>query len=120
MKKLIIAVLVAVLLVGCGSAAAVEDFDFQSEIDAVEQHTLDFSTGDGDIEEFRMVIADFNAELDDVYSDDEDVMKYVELQRKANDLRLEGFEDMDYDKINESTGYQAEALQIYREIKDVN
>ncbi len=118
MKKMFISLLVvgAILMTGCAGGS----IDFQNEINAVERHTIEFATGGGDISEFRKDIEDFNEKIDRVQSDNEKVIKFTQLQRKANEIRLEGFEDMDYDKINESTAYQAEALKLYNEIKDAN
>ena len=119
MKRILITVLVALLLVGCGQTVS-ENINFDAELKTLEQQTLSFATGTGDIKYFRGVIEDFNDKLSKIDSDDNRVMEYVELQRKANDLRLEGFSKMDSDKINASTAYQAEALEIYYEIKDAN
>lgn len=115
MKRLIcVLMVVSLLMVGCGSVK----LDFDNDIENVRQHTIAFATGGGDITDFSEDIADFNAKLDEVNTKDERINAFIEAQRKANELRLEGFRDMDYDKINESTGYQARALEIYYDIKD--
>lgn len=121
MKKLIIALLVvSVFLSGCLANTATEVLEFDNDIENVRQHTISFATGGGDFEKFSEEIKEFNGKLDKIRSKDEKVNAFIEAQRKANDLRLEAFRDMDYDKINESTGYQARALEIYYDIKDAN
>src|SRR5690606_31609893 len=117
LKRILIVVLVALLLVGCGRSVT-EDFNFDEELKTLEEQTLHFATGGGDIEEFRGFIVDFNDKLSEIDSDDVRINKFTELQRKANEIRLEGFSKMDSDKINESTTYKAEALEIYYEIKE--
>ncbi len=74
--------------------------------------TRNLGRGAGNIEEFRVFIEDFNDKLAEVD------IEFAQLQRKANDLRLEGLSEMDYEKINESTSLQAQALEIYYEMKD--
>lgn len=110
MKRIIILIVLALLLVGCGRS---EVINFDEEIKALEHHTEEFATGGGDIEEFRKVVETFNAKLEKLGDND-----FAKIQREANEKRLEAFTEMDREKINESTALQAQALEIYNEIKD--
>ncbi len=97
MKRMIVLMVLALMLVGCGR---VESVNFDEEIKALEQHTEEFATGGGDIGEFREVVEDFNAKLEKLGDND--------------------FAEMDHAKINESTALQAEALVLYNEMKNAN
>lgn len=112
MKRMIVLMVLALMLVGCGR---VESVNFDEEIKSLEQHTEEFATGGGDIGEFREVVEDFNAKLEKLGDND-----FAKIQRKANDKRFEAFAEMDHAKINESTALQAEALVLYNEMKNAN
>lgn len=115
MKRMIVAILLSgVVLVSCGAGG----INFDKEISELERISIDYATGGRDIEEAQEIIESFNAKLDVVVTEDSEVKKYIEIQRKANEKRLEAFTEMDRDKINESTALLAQALEIYNEIKD--
>jgi outer membrane murein-binding lipoprotein Lpp len=114
LKKLVFVFAVMFLLAGCS-----ENIDYaslQKHMDTMKASSQDFATGGGDIEQFAADVEAFNAELKKIKSDDENVMKYVEYQLKANELRLEGLKNEDYDKITESSMLQYSALSLLDEI----
>lgn len=112
-KKLFPFMMFVLLLSACS-----QEIDFQNEIDTMEKHVESFATGNRNLNEIKEFTTDFNKKLEQVKPTDNKAKKYIELQLKANRLRLEGFENMDFDKITESASLQAQALEIYDEIKD--
>lgn len=117
MKRLFTVILLSVIvLFGCGAGG----INFDREISELERISVEFALGVGDIKEAQEAIESFNAKLDEVTTKDSEIKKYIDLQREANELRLESFREMDRGKINESTALLAQALEKYDEIKDAH
>ena len=112
MKKLLSGLIILLLLVGCGIQTSVDVTEIDAHVERLKQHAETQS----DFEQYKADLEEFNNYLKGI--DNEKYQEYIEVQIEANNMRIEGIEEMDSDLITESSFKQAHALDILEQIKE--
>jgi septal ring factor EnvC (AmiA/AmiB activator) len=124
LKKLLAALLMALLLVGCSSgninhaSAKSNKIDYaaiQTKVDDIRSNLENFGT---DTDKLSKDIDALNNQLKDIHSNDKDIKKFIEYQLKANRLRIEGIKENNTDKITESSKYYYFAEGAFNKIRN--
>lgn len=115
MKKLMITFVLAVLLTGCSSSFNASKMD--SYIDKIETYSVGMLLGENSFDDLKQVIDEYNKELENINSDDENIQEFIDYQLEANKLRIEGIEKDDGELITESSKLQYFAIMKLQEIK---
>lgn len=115
MKKLsviVLTILLGISLFGCNDSSDNIGV-IESELQVIKEYA---ETTRGDYNEYIKVLEDFTELLTSI--DDTDLSSYIDLQIEANSMRIEGLVTRDPEIISESSWKQAEALQVFEEIKE--
>lgn len=109
MKKFISVVMLVVVLMAGFSGERFDKSEVSKRLDSLNKSTESYLTGALSKKEYTQEIESFSDYLADIKTDDNNVRQFIELQSKANTLRIAGLNEGNSDKITESSRMQDEA-----------
>ncbi|WP_077623850.1 hypothetical protein [Sediminibacillus massiliensis] len=115
MKKALLVLVFSAVLMGYSNDYTDE---INKHIETMKEQSEMFAVGNGDYVDFQAAIEDFNNTLEAIDSDDQQLNGYIELQLETNEMRLAAFKSREAESISKSTLKQAQALDIWNQIKN--